>query len=1140
MEQIVITKSNGTRWPLLTKEAVSTVTATQKRSLMGEDIVDMKVQSASPLQFNMGDTISVFGSTYTLNQPAKPKKTSKHYFTYDLNWEGKRYDLLKAPYFAMSDDGVSISPDWSLTGNLNNFIDVLINNLNDHFGSGKWEKGVCPDTDTQTLTFAGENCLAALQYLCKEEVFNKEFEIEERTGVCVINLKASSGENLGLTFRQGRGKGLYELSCKTADDKNIITKLFAFGSDKNLPGDYRGYNQRLKLPGNEKSFIESESAIGLYGKIAGTKVFDDIFPHRTGTVTSIGASPDVYSFYDDTMDFDLNAEDGDGNTIYLLNQVSAKIHFNTGSLAGYEFEVISYDHATKKFIIKAFTDDRGQVFPDPMTTAFQMSEGDEYVIVDILMPQSYIDAAEAELQERAELYLVQNSQPRVQYSLKIAREYLKQLFTGETTEIFLCGDHINVQDEDLAVDKSIRIKSYDRNVLDEFDYELQLSDSRVVGDIQRLIANDTETQKILAINKLRDVARASRNWRNTQEVFDSVFDQEGYFDAGKIKPESIETLALKVGSRASNLLITSMVYTNYNRDKSVVYITAGELVHFQIDIENRTWIMSDALVSSLVDANVYYLYGKCSKTGSWPRAGIYIVSTNKIMLDEDPNYYHFLLGVINSVRDGWRDASITAGVSTLVGRQLSVGVINGYNLTINLDTGVIQGKVTIASGSSGYSNLTDKPDLSVLASQTYVDAIKNSLQGQIDGQVLSWFKEYDPTTANVPASDWTTDTLKQQHANDTFTNTLSGACWRWQLSAGVWSWGVIADVATQQALVIAGQAKDTADGKRRVFVVQPYTPYELGDLWSNGTDLKKCVVERLTGAYVANDWGPATNYDRTQTVIDNGLITTGRLEVGSGNYTDGNAWINGSENPADPDHDYRFGAGSSYANRANAKFWVKHNGDAAMKGVVEFGTNALDEGTLGLMAIAMQGYDLWENALQSDGGYIAINRRSHGGNNNYARSLYIYDGKDTGTPMAVFAGFDRSLIANLTRVSISQQHYIVAGTNDVTCGVVEADMPTMNLNITPKGTRIFLMFSASFNVTSSNQTLHLYMKVDNVTVRHAKNYIISGFQQISFQHIHVVTPGQQYNIRISWSGATQIQQRGSTDSERILTAIDLL
>lgn len=148
----------------------------------------------------------------------------------------------------------------------------------------------------------------------------------------------------------------------------------------------------------------------------------------------------------------------------------------------------------------------------------------------------------------------------------------------------------------------------------------------------------------------------------------------------------------------------------------------------------------------------------------------------------------------------------------------------------------------------------------------YIDNILPSkleeLQNQIDGTIESFFYKYDPTTSNEPASLWITEEQKAMHLNDTFTNLESGYSWRWTVNGGVYGWTEISDTATVKALVAAGQAQDTADQKRRVFVATPYTPYDEGDLWVQGEtgDIMRCSKSRASGNFVSSDWVKASKY----------------------------------------------------------------------------------------------------------------------------------------------------------------------------------------------------------------------------------------------------------------------------------------
>ena len=146
----------------------------------------------------------------------------------------------------------------------------------------------------------------------------------------------------------------------------------------------------------------------------------------------------------------------------------------------------------------------------------------------------------------------------------------------------------------------------------------------------------------------------------------------------------------------------------------------------------------------------------------------------------------------------------------------------------------------------------------------------NNIQYQIDGQIESFFEKYSPTLTNKPAVDWTTEELKKQHANDTFTNIDTGESWKWVKDGTTWKWSVIEDTATLKALAAASKAQDTADGKRRVFVAKPTNEqvYDVGDLWVNATygttyhnDILRAKTAKKAGeAFNISHWELASKY----------------------------------------------------------------------------------------------------------------------------------------------------------------------------------------------------------------------------------------------------------------------------------------
>lgn len=159
------------------------------------------------------------------------------------------------------------------------------------------------------------------------------------------------------------------------------------------------------------------------------------------------------------------------------------------------------------------------------------------------------------------------------------------------------------------------------------------------------------------------------------------------------------------------------------------------------------------------------------------------------------------------------------------------------------------------------SSQTNSEDLTNY--MTTVNSELENLHGQIDGSIMTWFYEYEPTNSNVPASEWNTTDLKNIHLGDLFYNTITGYCYCWQVQNNTYSWSRITDVDVTKALSDAAAAKDTADSKRRVFVSTPTPPYEVGDLWSQGSsgDLMRCKTARTAGqSYTSSDWEKASKY----------------------------------------------------------------------------------------------------------------------------------------------------------------------------------------------------------------------------------------------------------------------------------------
>ena len=878
---IIITKPNGDRVPMESRRTATSITAAKQTwALNAEDTIAITVVSPFPQSYGIGDAITVFGRDYRLNRLPKVKKSGFAEYQYDLEFEGIQYDLLRVTYDVnintTKNELQDIQGD-SLTGDLKRFMDVLISNANRVFPD-KWALGECPETvGDKTLTFAeNDNCLSVLQNLCSADNFGVEFDIVKVDGVYTINLYEKVGSVLPFTLEYGKGKGLYSINRDNVSSSNIITRLKVFGSTENITSKYRA--DRLCMFGKDKSssYIEKPEAVAKYGIFEGRKNFDNIKPTFTGKITAI-VDGDVLSFVDETFPFDIKKTNADGETEYMIAGVSPKVHFNSGNLAGYEFEVHDYDHATHKFTLIKQTDDRGNVFPSETSPAFRFAKDDTYKVLDIAYSKEIEEAAENLLAEQGNKYYDDNCQPKVQYSIEVTKSFVEQYFGGSDgiVNVFKPGDCLPIKDDEIGVDKAIRIKSFTRNVLDPYDYALTISDVSTKADIiTRVISEIGDIDKVIDINNLKDPAQARANWRSSREVLNMVFDPEtgGYY-GDKITPASVDTIALSVGAKSMQFGLTNTVFQpNFNGNAQVVKWKGGVLTHYTIDPDTaRSWALADGEIT-FTDTDPYYIYARCNRNGE---DGVFEFSKTQHKCEESATVYYFLVGVLNSVdaETKVRSIALTYGFTMINGRFIKTGRIESADGTtyFDLDNSEIGGRIVF--NSNGSEKTLEELGAETLENKDFINntlpGLLSEIQAQLDGQIEQFFQTYDPTMNNAPANEWTTSELKENHLGDLFYNTDTGAVFRFVKENGTYKWQQLSDEEVANALALANEALALAKDKNRIFTTTPYPPYEVGDLWVQGStgEIMRCKTARASGSYTSSDWEKASKY------TDNSALT---------------------------------------------------------------------------------------------------------------------------------------------------------------------------------------------------------------------------------------------------------------------------
>ena len=285
----------------------------------------------------------------------------------------------------------------------------------------------------------------------------------------------------------------------------------------------------------------------------------------------------------------------------------------------------------------------------------------------------------------------------------------------------------------------------------------------------------------------------------------------------------------------------------------------------------------DALEKQVSNAPGTYISSEVQPDGS----SIYYLH-DKPTLAESKSVCKITADTITASTDGgktWNggftvDGVMIAKIMTTIGINFDWGVggtliiqdRNGKQ-TVYMDAETGEVRLSVVSLSIQGETVADiaekkaESSLNDFTSNIYNPMISN-LQKQIDGQIETFYYDYEPTLNNVPAKEWDTEEKKTAHEGDLFYWKSKGYAYRFQKDGSAWSWQLVQDTDITLAMQKAAEAKDTADSKRRVFTATPYPPYDVGDLWvgNDTSDLMRCQRSRQSGAYDSSDWIKAVKY----------------------------------------------------------------------------------------------------------------------------------------------------------------------------------------------------------------------------------------------------------------------------------------
>lgn len=849
--------------------------------IMGEDTLILNFLSRNVVELQINDYIDFEGTKYKVRHNEKvTKRETSLGWEYTVQFYSSRYDLLDAEFFLHGTPERKKNFDY-YTGTARDWLTLFVKNMN-RTGSG-WVAGSCIESRMITLSFKDKKVGTVLDELIKE--LDTEYWISGQT----INIGRREYSSNGLVLAQGEGMGFTELEVSAVDDTPPVTVLYPYGSDKNLGPDYGA--DYLLLP---DGLLSIEKNVEKYGRIEKSMQFDHIFPKGEFAVTE---KIDDYTLRASGMDFNL--------TDCLLDGVEVIVTFQDGGLAGYDLAIVedSWDNDLKQFKLKQNDQENALKVPGDIN----FSVGDKFILTGLKMPQSYRDNASLQLQEEAQAWLDGKCEKRIQLRGK-CDEIVFRL-----QNIFIaCGQMVGVYSEQLDIDREIRVTKIKRYIEKDgtpsYRYELTLSDFLESNGFKDLVDDVNKVPEEIedAVKPVRE--HTKRSWRDVMETLGMMFDPEGDYFTELIKPLAVHTAQLIVGTNSQQMELIGMKFIpNADNDANYFKNTTGKLVHFTVSEEIREWAIPAASFR-LNNSLAYYVYAKCPKEGT--NGSIY-VSERQIKLEDETGFYHFWVGVLNTPEDGVRSWLPNYGYTEAAGQTITTGlikdrlarlVIDLVNARITAINGAtIEGKVTFTSGTSGYNNITDKPDLSVYGTKDLLNSIKDNLQNQLDGKIDTYYQSSNPWNS------WPSGT-EPGHVGDMWYNTSTGVL---QTYIGPSSniWREIVDPAAVEAARAAATAADVkADSKRRVFTSTPRPPYDVGDQWitygTTGGSMFICKTSRSAGSsYNPSDWQKADIDGNTQVTIDRGIVTAyGFLTFGStaGMRADGpiRLWCGGTkDNP---------------------------------------------------------------------------------------------------------------------------------------------------------------------------------------------------------------------------------------------------
>lgn len=433
-------------------------------SLMQHDYIVLPFSLRTPVNFGIGSYVDLRG----VFDDALGGKLAKMYYvtelqnpTYNTSTGGYEYQLrLNAYYWLWNNFIFKYTPEsaggeasWSLTAPLDVQMGVFLRNLSElgfTYNGTPYEISIDSTVENKAvaMTYDNMHLLDALFSMGGKDAWDCDVWVTEN----VIHFgRCEHGDAVKIEL------GVEASDMVRNESKGTFaTRIYAFGSTRNIPANYRPSNEqavvngvvqkRLMLP-EDTPYVDAYPDMKPFEVVETVVVFDNVYPRRVGTLSDVRTVDRELTGGEETGTFKAYQYKDTGLSFkdeYIIEGQELKIRFQSGKLNGLEFGVIFEPEGTEEgsqtWEIVA-NEDYGRLLPDETMCP---ENGDKYILSGFniqLVSDQYTPEAEQELLEKARDYAEKTKVDDGTYTTTLRWSWVKE---DQISRTFDVGQKINL------------------------------------------------------------------------------------------------------------------------------------------------------------------------------------------------------------------------------------------------------------------------------------------------------------------------------------------------------------------------------------------------------------------------------------------------------------------------------------------------------------------------------------------------------------------------------------------------------------------------------------------------------------------------------------------------------------------------